>query len=836
MIPDRKCAERAVTKQAMKIFSELGLRAKITLAFSAMFVVCGSVAAISALKLFEEEKKASLASATYTLVSSMADSVDAKLNLLHQAVIAVAAATPARALQPGEYEFSEHFLGQQTALLSMFDNGLFLVNAEGRLIGEFPPRPERRGSDVSAREYFHHTIETRKPYISKPYRSTHQVGEPAVIMTAPVFNAEGELIGLLYASMDLLGKNILADISAMKIGQTGYMFAGVGRESMIAYPYMDRIMKPLASPGQNRLIDLAVDHGYDGTMETVTSAGVPALGSVRHLRSTGWIIGAMLPLEEVYAPIRDARRYFIMAVMVGTMLILVLVWWLVGRVTSPLVDMTNQVEQIAQTASAHNEIRVKVKDEIGVLAGAFNLMLGRLARANDDLEDKIQEIQRLAFSDPLTRLPNRRYLTDRLRQAIAIVGRRKLYGATLFIDLDDFKTINDTLGHDVGDLLLQQTAKRLSSCLREGDTLARFGGDEFVVLLEDLPGNVNEAVADTQIVCEKILSSFDATFMLIDAELRVTPSIGVALFGHDGATVEELFRQADLAMYQSKAAGGNAALFFDPAMQAQMTTQVAMRSDLRNAIVGEQFTLHFQPQVDMAGRFVGAEALIRWQHPQRGLVSPGEFIPVAEQTGLIIPIGTWVLNKACLLLSSWAKREETRQLTMAVNVSALQFQQPDFTLQVQQALSLSGADPHKLKLEITESTLLDSVEEAISKMQTLRSIGISLSLDDFGTGYSSLAYLKRLPLDQLKIDRSFVRDVLNSDSDHSIAKIIVMLAQSLGLGVISEGVETGAQRDVLAALGCHAFQGYLFGKPAPIEEFEEKLVARGIHSGTSMTS
>jgi len=427
------------------------------------------------------------------------------------------------------------------------------------------------------------------------------------------------------------------------------------------------------------------------------------------------------------------------------------------------------------------------------------------------------EIKSLAFYDVLTRLPNRRLLLDRLQLAQASSARSERQGALLFIDLDNFKVLNDTLGHDHGDLLLQQVAQRLAHCIREGDTVARLGGDEFVVMLEDLSEQPQEAATQAELVGEKIIAAFNRPYDLAGHEYHITPSTGITLFAGHRETVDELLKRADLAMYQAKAAGRNTLRFYDPQMQAAVSARVALEAALHEAVQSGQFVLHYQVQIGSAGQMIGAEALVRWQHPQRGLVSPAEFIPLAEETGLIMPLGCWVLESACRQLVTWSAQSDKAHLTLAVNVSPRQFHQPDFVEQVLAALERTGADPGKLKLELTESLLLDDVEDIIARMSALKAHGVGFSLDDFGTGYSSLAYLKRLPLDQLKIDQSFVRDLLTDPNDAAIAKTIVALAESLGLAVIAEGVETAAQRDCLAGLGCHAYQGYLFGRPGPAE-------------------
>ncbi|MDZ7656015.1 MAG: EAL domain-containing protein [Sulfurimicrobium sp.] len=448
-----------------------------------------------------------------------------------------------------------------------------------------------------------------------------------------------------------------------------------------------------------------------------------------------------------------------------------------------------------------------------------------VATLNDITSRKLaeDEIRRLAFYDPLTQQPNRRLLMDRLQQALVSSARSKLFGALFFIDLDNFKTLNDTLGHDVGDLLLKQVAQRLVDCVREGDTVSRLGGDEFVLMFEDLGDSPEEAANLAEGIGEKIIAALNQPYRLAGHEHHSTPSIGVTLFDDQSETVDELLKRADLAMYQAKAAGRNTLRFFDPRMQAVVSARAAMEADLRHGLQNNEFFLHYQPLVDRDGRTTGAEALLRWQHPRQGLVSPAEFIPLAEESGLILPLGAWVLEAACAQLVAWSGRAETASLTLAVNMSARQFRQPDFVDQVVAVLDRTGVNPCKLKLELTESLLLDNVEEIIVKMSALKAKGVGFSLDDFGTGYSSLSYLKRLPLDQLKIDRSFVRDVLTDPNDAAIARTIVALGQSLGLEVIAEGVENEAQRAFLASQGCHAYQGYLFSRPLVLEAFEMRI-------------
>jgi diguanylate cyclase (GGDEF)-like protein/PAS domain S-box-containing protein len=430
-----------------------------------------------------------------------------------------------------------------------------------------------------------------------------------------------------------------------------------------------------------------------------------------------------------------------------------------------------------------------------------------------------EKIQYLAFYDPLTRLPNRQLLLDRLQRALSDTDRPH-EGALMFIDLDNFKVLNDTLGHQKGDQLLQQVAERLRSCVARGDTVARLGGDEFVILLENSGHKPFEPAAGARAVSERILAKLGEPYQLSGYLHHSTCSIGVTLFGRAPWSVSELLKQADLAMYQAKSAGRNAVRFFDPGMQAVVTANAALATDLRQAWREGQFLIDYQPQVGADGRMIGVEALLRWKHPQRDMVPPAHFIPTAEETSLIIPIGRWVLEQACKQLAEWAKNPARAHLSIAVNVSVRQFRDPDFVDEVMTVIRDHAIEPHKLKLELTESLLAEGIEVTVAKMASLKDMGVTLSLDDFGMGYSSLSYLKRLPLDQLKIDREFVKDILTDANDAAIARAIIHLARSLGLDVIAEGVETPEQRAFLAKEGCYEYQGFLFCKPLPIEELE----------------
>ncbi len=508
-------------------------------------------------------------------------------------------------------------------------------------------------------------------------------------------------------------------------------------------------------------------------------------------------------------------------------------FWFAKMFTRPIKQL---IEGTRAIGKGNLDYRIRIdnrEDEVGMLGQAFNQMTENLKATTTSINELNKEIAErkkaeakindLAFYDSLTNLANRRMLMERLQHALASSVRSGHSGALLFLDLDNFKTINDTLGHDIGDIMLQQVGQRLKACVRTIDSVARLGGDEFVVMLEDLSVHRLEAATQAEEVGEKIVAALNQTYQLATHEYRSSASIGITLFNGDQQTAEELMRQADIAMYQSKKAGRNTLRFYDPQMQESINVRVSLERDLHNAIEKQQFQLYYQIQVDSSRRPLGAEALIRWLHPERGLVPPLQFIPLAEETGIILPIGQWVLETACAQLKSWQQDVLTRDFVLAVNVSAKQFRQADFAAHVRTAVQRHAINPMLLKVELTESMLLENVELTIETMNSLNEIGIQLSLDDFGTGYSSLQYLKRLPLDQLKIDQSFVRDITTDNSDKTIVQTIIAMAHSLKLDVIAEGVETEEQRQFLLDSGCMHYQGYLFSKPLPIGQFEALL-------------
>lgn len=428
----------------------------------------------------------------------------------------------------------------------------------------------------------------------------------------------------------------------------------------------------------------------------------------------------------------------------------------------------------------------------------------------------------MAYYDALTQLPNRRLLQERLNQAILAASCHGLYGVMFFIDLDHFKALNDTRGHEVGDLLLIQVAQRLRKAVSGKKVVARQGGDEFVVLIEELEATAGRATEFAKQIGSKLHAVLDVPFDLNNYEYHCQSSIGGGLFSAKD-TVKELFKHADIALYHAKKTGGDKLQFFDPAMQLALEQHSLLEGELRLAIALNQLRIDYQPQVDSTRRVVGVEALLRWLHPTRGLIPPDDFIPLAEATGLILPIGHWVMAQACAQIKRWESDPRTRTLQIAVNVSAKQFRQTDFVAQVQEVITTSGIQPDRLKLELTESLAVDDIHDTIAKMHIIKQLGVQFSMDDFGTGYSSLSYLAQLPLDQLKIDKSFVRNLFSVIQDETIVRAIITMGLGLNLNVIAEGVETESQFDFLEAHGCHAYQGYLFSRPLSVEALEVYL-------------
>ena len=514
----------------------------------------------------------------------------------------------------------------------------------------------------------------------------------------------------------------------------------------------------------------------------------------------------------------ENTRTMVFVVLTGAM---GLMTWLGLMLTTSIIAPLSQVIAIFRriaNGQYDSDIRVEGRDEVS------NVM-----RALGDMQTKLGEsevaIHQLAFYDPLTNLPNRRLLRDRLQQALCASARNQLNGAVLMIDLDHFKIINDTRGHAIGDRLLVEVAQRIQSNVRQADTVARLGGDEFIIALVDLSSNDVQAAIQAEIVGMQILTALSQPYVLENQTHHSSASMGVCLFRGQHVGIDDLLKRADIAMYQAKGDGRNTLSFYDPKIQASLESHSAWESELREAVALNQLRLYYQIQVDHLHGVLGAEVLLRWEHPREGLVMPDRFIPIAEASGLIVPIGEWVLKTACEQLQAWAINPAAEHFVLAVNVSARQFSQPDFVSRVTHTLAQTGVNPKKIKLELTESMVLHNVADTIDKMKQLHSLGVDFSMDDFGTGYSSLAHLTELPIQQLKIDRSFVRHIATNFNDAVIVQTIIGMAQNLGMTVIAEGVETEAQRVCLEKFGCPTYQGYLFGRPLPLLEFEKLAIS-----------
>jgi len=551
------------------------------------------------------------------------------------------------------------------------------------------------------------------------------------------------------------------------------------------------------------------------TLTTSTLAFVDVITPIMFdNRLIGWV-RISVSNDSLAIDIRNTQTVGLISAIIAILVSLIFAI-LTGRYLTRRLHAIQQVTDAVQSGQTTARIDLSGNDEAALLAKQINLML-------DGLSEREAEIHQLAFYDSLTGLPNRLSLLKKLDNALINCQKNATSGAVMFLDLDHFKTLNDTLGHDVGDMLLQQVSNRLKHCTIEGSTAARLGGDEFVVMIEGLSCHISEAEQQIIILVEKVFQRLSEPYQLDGHEHNSTSSIGIALFDGQTRSREEVIKQADIAMYQAKKEGRHGYRFFDQNMQDALTAQTELEQDLSRAIERQQLELHYQVQVNEHVQAIGAEVLIRWHHPVHGMVPPCQFIPLAEDTGQIIDIGNWVLLTACQQIQRWKNDPKTAHLILAINVSAKQFFQADFVAQVEKIIADTQINPNLVKLELTESIFLDKLEEIIASMNALKKIGVRFSLDDFGTGYSSLQYLKQLPLNQLKIDQSFVRDITSDTSDKVIVRTIIAMAKALNLNVIAEGVETEEQREILLRNDCNTFQGYLFSKPVPLIEFEALL-------------
>jgi len=579
---------------------------------------------------------------------------------------------------------------------------------------------------------------------------------------------------------------------------------------------------PVVADMVNKLLVVARSDAKEGAL----SYRIPKAGQTQPLEKVaytrlfepwGWSISTGAYVDDIEDAFKS-RALSALWIFIGLIALASVITFIIGRDLAQAMNrLSHRFNRVAKGELDGEVPGVDRADEVGVMARALMV-----------LKDTSREAAELRL-DQLTGLPARKLLMDQLKRAMAVSARNAGYGGLMLIDMNRFKVLNDTHGHDFGDMLLREVARRLTASLRTDDTVARLGGDEFVLVVADLGRSEREAAVRAEALGKKILALLSQPYQLGNLTHVSGASIGITLFTGDDISADELLKQADLAMYRSKDSGRSACQFFDPQMEISMHRRAVLDKELRQALAAEQFRLFYQPQVGLEGELTGAEALLRWEHPTRGLVLPGEFVPVAEETGLILPLGQWVLVTACQQLAAWAMRPQMAHFTIAINVSPRQFQQADFVEQVISTLRDTSADPTRLTLELTENVLVHDVEDVVEKMSALKKKGVNFALDDFGTGYSSLYYLKRLPLDQLKIDRSFVRDVLIDPDDAAIAKTIVALAQTLGLKVIAEGIETEEQRAFLVDSNCHYYQGNLFSRPLPLQEFERLVLSLKVH-------
>ena len=916
-------------------FSHVSLKARLSLVMTVVFIGFSGLLALLGLRYFANEFRNNLFNQQFTLASALASDIDDKLRLNQEMLVATACqVTPQTLSNP---ERAQAFLDRQAALFSIFDNGLLLISVQGRVVAESPRAFGQRGRDVSRLDVYRGVGATGKPYISKPFVSVRAQGRPAISIGIPLFDHQGTMVGRLHGSFELLGRNFLADLSKVKIGESGYVFVTTPDRLVISHGDVTRIMKPAPAPGQNLLYDQAIA-GFEGSGRTVTSVGVPMLASYKHVASTGWILGVNYPAVEAEVPMRHAQTYFFLAVLVGTTLVLLLVWLIMRRSLAPLDRLTQHVQDLPNKTGVDRRLPLSTGGEIGTLITAFNTMVDAMDQQKRTLlesetrfrslaemstdwyweqdtnfrftlmsrglektnvttglgearwelpivnvtpeqwaehralldrhelfrnfvyqiravtgelrtfaisgtpmfdaqgvftgyrgigsditerKEAEQRIEYLAYHDTLTGLPNRLLVQDRFEQAMAQAERKHCKVALVYLDLDNFKTINDTLGHAAGDEVLKEVARRLRACVRDSDTISRQGGDEFLVVLGELPDT--EVVSDIVI---KIMERLQEPVHVEAHELSSSASIGVAIGPDDGRDFETLLKKADMAMYRSKESGRNAYHFFDPTMDAEAGEHLLMRNGLRRALEREEFVLHYQPQIDLSsGAIIGAEALIRWNHPELGMVAPDRFIPVAEESALIVPIGEWVLREACRQAVAW-RQAGLPELSIAVNLSAVQFKRGNVEQSVIQALEHTGFNPALLELELTESILIQNVESVLASVKRLKLLGVKISIDDFGTGYSSLSYLKRFDIDKLKIDQSFVRDLATDPDDAAIVRAIIQMARSLNLRTIAEGVETEEMLHQLRIFQCDEAQGYLFARPMSALDLERYLADR----------
>jgi diguanylate cyclase (GGDEF)-like protein/PAS domain S-box-containing protein len=910
----------------------ISLKTRVALAVTLLFVSFAGLLTWLTLGHIDRQFHETLYRHQFTLASALAGQIDDKLRTYREMVVLTARQLPLAALR--DAELAQRYLTRQPALLSVLDNGLLLVSAQGKIIADSRGVPGLRGRDVTHLDVFQGVSASRAPYISRPFVSLRAGRRYAISIGVPITNDSGEIVGRLHGSFDLHGENFLSELGAYRVGQTGYVSIVTRDRMLISHRQVERVMGPSAQAGENPLLDRAIA-GFEGSGRTHTSRGVDLLSSFKRIENTDWILSVNMPVAEAEAPLRDIRRNLVLSVAMLTGVVLGLAWLFMHVALTPLARLTEHLRRLPTKHGAERQLPLKAGGEIGTLVQAFNEQVAAMDRQQQELRDSEarfrslaemstewyweqdaefrftlmsqglyqtgvaalagkrrwelpllnvspeqwaehratlerhepfrnfsyqvraqdgtvrtflisgtpifdeqggfrgyrgigsditereadkQRIEYLAYHDALTGLPNRLLVQDRFMQAMGQADRHGTRVALAYLDLDNFKTINDTLGHAAGDAFLKEVAVRLRRCVRDTDTISREGGDEFLLVLCDLP--------DLEVVSAivlKIMEQLQQPFQLATHEVSSSASLGVAIAPQDGRDFDTLRKKADMAMYRSKEAGRNAYHFFDPGMDAAASEHLLMRNGLRRALERQEFVLHYQPQYELIdGRLIGMEALLRWQQPQLGTVLPGRFITVAEESGLIVPMGDWVLQQACRQAAQWW-RAGLPPVTVSVNLSAIQFRRGRVEESVRRALDMSGLDPALLELELTESILIQNAESVLTSVRQLKQLGVQLAIDDFGTGYSSLSYLKRFDIDRLKIDRSFVRDLTTDADDAAIVRAIIQMADSLNVRTIAEGVETAETATRLREFGCDQAQGYHYARPQPAADIERLL-------------
>ena len=969
----------------------MGIKNKLALLISLLFGVLLCAAAALLIESGESRLRASIIAQNTALIQTLTHNFDQQVLDRQRSLISAAAKmSPEMVADPVRLQA---FVQDRLVLSTLFTN-ILVYGPDGTVLAAWPDPQRFVGNrQLAGMDYVVQTLKTGKPYISHLFTSPVS-GQPLIVMTAPVLDKNGKAVALLGGSQYILRENLFTDFADARIGPTGNLFL-LSREGInLSHPDKSRLMTP-ASPGAREAIEQALAQGHYSGEET-SGRGVPSLVTIETMKTTGWLAGALLPLDEAYAPINTLRAHALWLLVALLLILSFLVWWGAGYMTRPLLLLRDRIKAMTRTPQVDTMVALDRNDEIGELARAFDeltlarhaaeearLRLNRALRILSDCnqllihaddeqkllddicelifahggyvlswagyigqdesgniirpiakagagcellegrvlawdvntvseitfqtlqtgkmhvcqeiagsstltpwqeiavaygyragislplkneqgifgilniyagethafsDDEIKlleelaadlsfgintlraraahqaaeaELAFLAHHDPLTKLPNRLLLRDRFEQAAAAARRDGSHVAMLFLDLDNFKEVNDSLGHGVGDELLIRVVQRLQSSLRQADTISREGGDEFAVLISGV-----RAISDVGRVAQTILDAMTHPFEIDQHTLHTSCSIGISVFPNDGVDFDTVRKNADTALYQAKDSGRRNYRFFAGQMNADAQMRMQMQIDLRKALQNQEFDLHYQPQIDLRGeRMVGVEALIRWRRNGE-LVSPGEFIPVAEHSRLIIPIGEWVIGEACRQGVEW-RRQGLPKLVIAINLSALQFKHGNIVDTVKLALESTGLPPDALELELTESILLQDVESAMDIMHRFKTLGVHLSIDDFGTGYSSLSYLKRLSVDKLKIDRSFVGDITEDADDAAIVKAVIQLGHTLQLDVIAEGVETVGQCDFLKESGCDEAQGFLFSRPVPAADIPGVMASFG---------